>query len=638
MKVAYQHLVNNIKENPDISELSERLFQLGHEHEINGNIFEFELTPNRGDCLSIKGLCRDLNVFYNINVEKEIYNGEISEYEFQFDNHAKTYCPTISFLKIEIDKIPKKYNPELDNFFKIFNIKKNNFFTDVSNYISYETGQPTHAYHASSIGQYIKLDLIDNEVEFETLFDEKISLSGPNLVFLNKTGEIINLAGVIGGSNTSCNSETKSVIIECAYFDPEIILGKSLTYSLNSEAAYKFERGVDPLSHEYVLRRFLKIIEDHTNIVKAELFCEKPDLIKEQRISFDEVKINKILGINLSKEKQIEYLDSLGFKTSDNEIIVPSYRSDVSCLNDISEEIARAVGYDNIPSQCFNIVSARSMSDVSITNNIKDIKNLLINNGFYEVINNPFVSEHDKYSYEVDNPLDSNKKYLRTTLKNSLLENLLYNERRQKDSIKLFEVSNLYSLKDNSVIKSIGIIASGRVDKNYEDFSKKITLEYISKLLNNHIVYPQSLNFENISRESLNSKSRNPIIYTEIELNSSFHINYENKSKIKNIEEYKYKPISEFPCSQRDISFAVKDNSKIKLLEEYILCYKHDLIKDVYVFDYYMNEKTKETKIGFRFIFQLSDATITDIQVNNIMNVIIEEAIIKFNVKIPGIN
>ena len=275
---------------------------------------------------------------------------------------------------------------------------------------------------------------------------------------------------------------------------------------------------------------------------------------------------------------------------------------------------------------------------MSITNNIKDIKNLLINNGFYEVINNPFVSEHDKYSYEVDNPLDSNKKYLRTNLKNSLLENLLYNERRQKDSIKLFEVSNLYSLKDNSVIKSIGIIASGRVDKNYEDFSKTITLEYISKLLNNHIVYPESLNFENISRESLNSKSRNPIIYTEIELNSSFHINYENKSKIKNIEEYKYKPISEFPCSQRDISFAVKDNSKIKLLEEYILCYKHDLIKEVYVFDYYVNEKTKETKIGFRFIFQLYDATITDIQVNNIMNVIIEEAIIKFNVKIPGIN
>ena len=106
MKIAYSHLVSHIKENPSIQEISNKLFQLGHEHEIDGNIFDMEFTPNRGDCLSVNGLLRDLSVFYTCNLNHKIYSGNIDSLLIDFENLSKDICPKISFLKLEIDKIP----------------------------------------------------------------------------------------------------------------------------------------------------------------------------------------------------------------------------------------------------------------------------------------------------------------------------------------------------------------------------------------------------------------------------------------------------------------------------------------------------------------------------------------------------
>ena len=107
--------------------------------------------------------------------------------------------------------------------------------------------------------------------EFETLLDKKINLDGENLVFTRKNNEVINLAGVIGGKNTACDSSTRSIILECAHFNPEVVMGKAVKYNLTSEAAHKFERNTDPYCHDYVLRRFIKIIEDHAKIINMEL-------------------------------------------------------------------------------------------------------------------------------------------------------------------------------------------------------------------------------------------------------------------------------------------------------------------------------------------------------------------------------
>ena len=632
MKISYKHIIENIKQSVDIKEISNALFQLGHEHEVDGEIFDIEFTPNRGDCLSIRGLLRDLNTFYDLNIDNEIYKNKINNLKINFTNNLIDFCPKISFLQVEIDKIPDVYCSKVEDYFLDFNLKKNNFFTDISNYLSYETGQPTHCYKNSAIDG-ITLDSVKSNQKFKTLLDKTIELDKDDFAFFDNNNNVINLAGIMGGKNTACDQLTKSVLIECAYFCPEKIIGKTIKHNINSEAAYKFERNCDTDSHDYVLRRFLKIIEDHTNILNAEIFTYNNLTKRNKEIPFDFEKIKRIIGIEIKCDDVIDHLNRLGFIINEASITIPNHRHDIENLNDISEEVARVVGYDNIKPKPIQILKARS----KINNEELKIKNFLVDNGFYEVINDPFVSTVKDISVEVDNPLDSNRKYLRTDLKKSLLENLLFNEKRQKDSIKLFEITNIYTSNPKIYKRVLGIIASGRVDKNYKDFSKKINDKYLKDLFEKKINAINHINLIDIPREGLNSKSKSPIFYTEIEIDSEFSFDYSKKESNNLNPFFKYRPVSEFPSSSRDLSFSLSNYSNSEKLQNYLLNFENKLIKEIFIFDYFFNEKNKEIKIGFRLTFQDKNSTITETEVNDIMDVIIENALKLNGVTIPGL-
>jgi phenylalanyl-tRNA synthetase beta chain len=633
MKIAYSHLVQHIEENPSIEELSNKFFQLGHEHEINGNIFDMEFTPNRGDCLSINGLLRDLAVFYKVELNFETYSQKIDDLLLDFENLSESICPQISFLKLEIEQVPEIYKGSLENYFLDLEQKKNNFFTDVSNYLSYETGQPTHCYDASKIVSKLVFHETDNDIEFETLLDKKITLTGKNSVF-SLNNEVINLAGVIGGKSTSCSVNTKTVIVECAFFQPEAIISKSVKYDIQSEASHKFERGVDPDSHDRVLRRFIKIVSEHSNIKDMSIISYNSKDIPADKILIDVNKINKIIGLNLTEADCLSYLAKLGFDFNEGFVKVPTYRSDVKTHNDLAEEVARVIGYDNIPRAEINITKNNKMSNKDIENKLRYF---LLDQGFYEVINSPFVSICSKEAIKVDNPLDSNRKFLRTNITNSLVDNLLYNERRQKDSIKLFEISDVYSSIDGiNKKRKLSLIASGRVGLDYVNFSKKINIKYLSDLFK-EILPNEVYDFVLVSRNLLDTKIKNEIISLEVDIDKFPNeiLSYQEISKSpENFNQYS--PISELPSSFKDISFSVKSYNKVVNLQNLLLTYKSDIIKSVYIFDYFRNEKMQEIKIGFRFIFQSKISTLTSNQIDSVYNDIITESIKIDGVKIPG--
>ena len=616
MKIAYEHLIKFIPSRPSIENISEKFFQLGHEHEIQNNIFDMELTPNRGDCLSINGLLRDLSVFYEITPNNEIYTDDIKSLDINFVNNSQEACPSISFLKINIQGEVSAYKGIFQDYFDDLDVNKNNFFTDISNYISYETGQPTHCYDAEKVTSLISLETSVEEYEFKTLLDKTIKLEDENLVFV-QNDEVINLAGVMGGSNTACSKDTKSVIVECAYFNPENVIGQSIKYDIKSDAAHKFERGVDPLCHEKVLRRFLKIVDEHATIKNVEIF--KRDYLSHNstEIPFSIERINNILGLSCNSEELQDYLTKLGFNIDKNKIIAPSYRSDIKTENDIAEEVARVIGYNNIPTQPIKIPKLSNTSAKNLELLENNIKTLLISEGFFEVINDPFVNHETNNSIKLDNPLDSGRKNLRINLEKSLIDNLLYNERRQQDSIKLFEITDVYYIekKELKSKRKLGIICSGRVGKNYQDFSRKIDNKYLTNILekfNKKISFNPHL----INRDELETKLNDKIIYLEIDLyeleNYDFDILDKEKFILNKNNFKKYIPISSFPSSVRDLSFAVADKEKYHDLQNLLLDYKDILIKEIFVFDFYHNENKDEIKIGFRFVFQSNSSTITE--------------------------
>jgi len=632
MKIVYQDLINHLAEKPSKELLSEKLFQLGHEHEVYDDIFDMELTPNRGDCLSLIGLARDLAVFFGKSNSIDLFNDDIEPLEINFENLSPNDCPKISFLEIEVEESTAEYKPYLENYFNTIGGNKTNLFTDISNYISYELGQPTHCFDADSIKAKLIFENKECNSTFKTLLNSEVALKGRNCVF-SIDDEIISLAGVMGGASTACSNKTKKVLVECAYFNPESIIGKSVKYNLISDAAHKFERGVDIASQEMVLRRYIKVTQDHAKIksIKFKSFTEGHKQSLTIPIEID--KINKILGTSLERNEYLKHLKGLSFEIAD-EIKVPSFRHDIKTNNDLAEEIARVIGYNNIRSAPINL--SKITNDCN-DNKVAKLESLLVNNGFTEVINFPFTSKKKKESINIDNPLDSNRSSFRTSLKDSLIDNLLYNERRQKESIKLFEISDIY-IKEIEIKqqKKLGLIVSGRVGNNHSDFLKKLDNKYLYNLL---IANLSEDVFEiiEIHRNSLDTKRKDKIYYVEISLEDipkSFFLNL--RANKKSINFVSYKPVSEYPSSTRDFSFLIDDlhrvNAVITLLDEV----SDKLIKDSFIFDFYKNDKTKIVKLGFRCIFQSNLNTLSDIEVNRKVKEILDPILKIEGVSIPG--
>ena len=644
MKIVYSHLLNLLEQQPKLEELSELLFQLGHEHEIDGEVLDMEITPNRGDCLSLKGLARDLNYFYQA---KELPKSDMAlpALDLQFDNQAQELCPNISFMEIEIAEVPTKYEPYLESYFADLGINKNNFFTDISNYLAYESGQPTHCFDQSTMQGHFSFAKKNLKTKFKTLLNTEIELTDENLVF-SLDDEVISLAGTMGGASTACSANTTKVLVECAYFQPEEILGKARKYNLSSEAAYKFERGVDYLCQEDVLRRFLQIVSDHTT-VKSVAFYSEQNKTTLAEVPYNADKLNAVVGIDISEQEQLAYLNALGFEAGKS-ITVPAHRSDVDQLNDLAEEVTRMIGYNNIPSQVLALpVMAkqhkRSFEDL--------VGRYLINQGCFEVINNPFTDFAGKEAIAVDNPLDKQRAMLRTCLMNSIRTNIAYNQNRQKDSIKFFEFSDIY--KTSGTERRFALAISGRVNKNAKEFNAQLDYGYLKGLLNSicaDILKAQptyeladkrgydfyealSLNgnkiggLGKISKETIDTKVKTPVFACELTIDDL------------RVLDNNFVPASDFPACYRDLSFSLSVLEKVGTLTELVktTTENHDLLTESFVFDYFQNKKLNLLKLGFRFKFQAANKSLTDEEIDQIMDKLISDSMVLDGVSIEGL-
>ena len=633
MKISYKHLSRYLINEVSIETISDMLFQLGHENEVQGNILDIEFTPNRGDCLSVLGLARDLNALTPSHQELEIFNGELNPLKLGFTNIATNACNKISFLYLEVDQINNNYEDYLENYFSDLNINKNNLFTDVSNYVSYELGQPSHAYDFEKIVGEIKLKFLEDNIEFQTLLGKKINLQKGDLIFADDN-EVINLAGLMGSQGTSCSQETKKVLIEFAFFQPDSLMGKSVKYDLNSDAAYKFERYVDPNLQEKSIRRFIQIISNHADISDMKMFSETFLDSPQRLIKFDARKINHILGTNISNQEIKEYLGKLSLEIADESIQIPSFRNDLETENDIAEEIARVVGYDNIIPSKLKI----NENYIGSHNLEKYVSDFLRKKGLNEVINSQFSGINEKNCIVVDNPLDSNRKYIRTNLKDSLLENLTFNEKRQKDSIKLFEISDIYLSDGSGQIekkKMLGIIASGRIGHNRRDFSKKINKNFIQNIFCD---FDEKFVDEilNIARHNVDSKSKDEIFYLEVELSrlAPYFKDYELSNETNKF--VKYSDISEFPSSTRDLSVLVGQIEDIQKVSKIIDDHNASILVDKFLFDFYENKEKNQIKVAYRLIFQSKENTLGDKDVDKEMNKMVLKIIEIKNASVPG--
>ena len=450
----------------------------------------------------------------------------------------------------------------------------------------------------------------------------------------------------MGDESTSCSEDTTKVLVECAYFKPEEILGKARQYNLNSEASYKFERGVDFLAQEQVLRRFIAVVADHAKIKSLALKTEQRKVDRTE-VEFDSERLNKIIGTELTEKEQKNYLNSLYFMT-DDKVEVPSHRSDVDQLNDLAEEITRMIGYDNIAPKAL----ALPVKAKKIEANFEELcRDYLVNNGFFEVVNFPFNDNQDDSAISVDNPLDKQRSKMRVCITKSIKENVVFNQNRQKDSIKLFEFSDIYTKDGNE--NKLAVIVSGKTNKNFKEFNAQLDYSYLKGLIKTIFseILGKELNFEldqsqnydlyekvycdeehigrigKLSKEFVGSKTKTPVFSFEIATN-----NLKLPSKKQN-------RISDFPASYRDLSFSLDSHENLGELATLIKKYKEssELMVDCFVFDLFENKKQNILKVGYRFKFQAIENNITDEETEAVMNPLIKESLQIDGVNIEGL-
>ena len=632
----------------------------------NDTIFDFDITPNRGDCFSHLGISRELSIIENKEIKQAVKQLEKSDFNtsdlvtvnIKDDELCNRYACIIA-KNIEVKDSPAW----LKN--KLLSIGQNpiNNIVDLANYIMFDLGQPIHVFDYDKLeGSSINVRCAKNGEKLDCLDNINRKLNNNDIVIADSKKPVA-IAGVIGGNNSRVDENTKNILIESAVFNELNIRRTAKKHDASTEASRRFERGVDSSNLVNVLNEFCSILKDLT---PCKISSEHLDLYKNpkqnKKITFNIDKCNDFLGINLvNKEiEKIFFSLNISFKTQlkNYKCFIPNYRNDIVSEIDLFEEIARVYGYDNIPSNTqFSFPSEVFVEDVNLLD--EKIKLILSNNGFNEHYSNSLYSSSDckidnKYKpVELINPLSQDMRYLRNSLLPGLLKAVSFNERRGNHFIKMFELGNINSSdlkKDNlsQQHKELMIVWMGDKIKHwkyplYQDiYTIKGEVNNLFNMLNvenfnftlnekgvlDLFVMNEKIGFiKEVSKEIkdiFNLSSNVFVCSVEIDLLNKFY-------SLSNIN---YSKVNSFPSINRDIAILVDNKYLDQEIESVIYSYGGENLIDVSMFDLYKGENIPSNAISLAYslTFKSNSKTLTDKEVDKSMQAILRQLKSQFDI------
>ncbi|MCF8274708.1 MAG: phenylalanine--tRNA ligase subunit beta [Flavobacteriaceae bacterium] len=631
----------------------------------NDYVFEIGLTPNRADAMSHLGTARDLKAgLLQKNISLELITPSVSA--FHVDNRllkidvdvknkelAPRYCGvTISGIKVES-------SPEwLQHRLKAIGLNPINNIVDATNYVLHDLGQPLHAFDAVKIkGNKIEVKTVEAGTKFTTLDGVERSLSDEDLMICDAEKPMC-IAGVFGGLHSGVSESTTSIFLESAYFNPVSIRKSAKRHGLNTDASFRFERGIDPNMTELALKRAAILIQD---IAGGEISSDILDIYPHKiedfqvRLSFDNAK--KLIGEEIPRDIIKRILTSLEIKINNVTetglgLTVPSYRNDVQREADIIEEILRVYGYNNInTTEKLNasISSSSKFEDHKIQN---IVGNQLLTQGFFEILANSLttpnyisLSEQLKEAHNVTilNPLSNDLSVLRQSLLFSGLEAVSYNLNRKRLDLKLFEFGKTYHNFENTreEHKHLTLFASGNqnndtwISANKKSdffFMKGIIYAILERLGITRVQEtPTSSDLFSEGLELSLGKMKlvdfglikKPILkHFDISQEVVFSdFNWEIILDIVKRNKITFKGISKYPEVRRDFALLLDDKVSFKDIHSIANKTEKQLLKKVSLFDVYQGKNLPQGKKSYAVSFTLQDEnkTLTDNQIEKIM-------------------
>jgi len=636
-------------------------------------IYEIGLTPNRADAMSHYGTARDLRArllhegknlelktpsVSNFSIDKRTKNIKIN-----IDDNSLTprYCGIV-MENIKIDNSPEW----LQN--KIISIGLNpiNNIVDITNFVMHDLGQPLHAFDYAKIeGETINVKKHNKNIKFKTLDEVEREITKDDLMICNSKKPMC-IAGIFGGIDSGVSKETNTIFIESAYFDPISVRKSAKHHNLSTDSSYRFERGVDPNTTKYALKRAVLMIKEicKGSIVSSDLIDLYPKTLEDTQIILGFDKIQKIIGQKIEKETIKNIVSSLDIKInsiteSNLGLSIPHFRNDVKREADVIEEILRIYGYNNIESSK-KVNQTIILNKENIKNKIVDsISNHLVSIGFYEIMTNSIVSNQKNELNKDDNDLQNvnilnfssaDQSQLRNSMIFSGLDVIKYNLNRKKNNLKLFEIGKEYHKSNNGKYlekeKLSVFIYGDRNNLNWNTQNKKSDFFYLKGVVNSII---KKLGFNSVKSKPLttnNIQEGETIYYQKSEILSygiiddkickKFEINenvlYAELDVNMIIDKYSdqpihFKKISKFPEVSRDLSILIDKEVRFEDIYKTVRQINQKLIKEISLFDVFQGKNLPDNKksYGIAFKIQDNDKTLSESEIEGLMKKIISK-------------
>ena len=632
----------------------------------NDQVFEIGLTPNRADAMSHFGTARDLKAgLMQKDINLELITPSVSAFhvdnrilkidvDVQDKERAPRYCGvTISGLKVED-------SPEwLQHRLKAIGLAPINNIVDATNYVLHELGQPLHAFDATKIaGNKVVVKTVAAGTKFTTLDEVERELHEDDLMICDAEKPMC-IAGVFGGIQSGVTENTTSIFLESAYFNPVSVRKTAKRHGLNTDASFRFERGIDPNITEYALKRAaLLITEIAGGEITSDITDEYPDKIKdfEVRLSFENAK--NLIGEEIPRETIKSILTSLDIKVNNVTetglgLTVPAYRNDVQREADIIEEILRVYGYNN--------VGTTDKLNASISNSSKFedhrvqniIGNQLVSQGFFEMMANSLTSPNyitlseqlkEEHNVSMLNPLSSDLSVMRQSMVFSGLEALAHNINRKQSDLKLFEFGKTYHGYNGTreEYKHLSLFLTGnRTSESWINQTKASDFFYLKGTISTlfarlGISRLKTAPIKNdLFSEGLSlSLGKTKLVEFGIlkkQVLKSFGIsqnvlcadfNWDNVLEVAKRNSIKFKAIPKYPEVRRDFALLLNDDVTFESIHTIAKQTEKQLLKDVNLFDVYQGKNLPKGKKSYAVSFMLQDEhkTLTDKQIDKIMN------------------
>ena len=621
-------------------------------YSLNDALIEINVTPNRGDCLGVYGIARDLAAS-GIGVLKELVIKESATsfaFPFEVKNEALLVCNFALFRQIKNLK-----NCESPKWLKdkLVGIGMNpiSAIVDVTNYVMHVLNRPMHAYDSSKINGSINIRFAKEKEKFTSLKSEEYELDEKILTIADQQ-KVIGVAGVIGSTNSSCDLETTSIVLESAFFAPSSVAYSGRKLNILSEARHRFERGVDQASCQQGIDLATQIILEICGGEVSEVKVVG-QMTHPKKINFDSARIKKLTGVEIESSELFKILSSLGFKGSDL-IEVPSHRHDIFSSDDLVEEVVRILGYDQIKSQPMVFKSTAVQSD--------KIRSLLVSSGLTEIISWSFVDSKNielfaknDQKLTLANPISEELNHMRPNLAMGLIDTYRKNVARNFSDLALFEIGNVFVGEDQKLMIS-GLRAGKNKDQSHyhdqRDFDVFDVKKDLLAILEIHGLRPESLQISHAESPKYYHPHRSaavklgknivgffgelhPVINKKFALKNRVNLFEVFASSLPNSSKSLRRAYiqNDLPLVERDFAFLIERDLQVGDLVKTISSVDKQLIKEVSIFDIFTGHSIADDKksVALRVKIEPQQKTLTSDEIEVISKKIIDSVILNHN-------